>query len=410
VKNKQTPEIRLPGFLENWKLIRLSELMEFSNGINAPKENYGKGRKMISVMDILADEPIIYENIRNSVEVDDITKNKNKVEKGDLVFVRSSEIPNEVGWTKAYQQESYALYSGFSIRGKKKSEFDEKFIELSLNYSNRKQIESKAGGSTRFNVSQSILNSIEILEASIEEQKEVGYFFRNIEETIALHQQELDILKQTKQGFLQKMFPKEGEKVPEVRFPGFSSDWEKRKLDKILKERKVKQKISKEVPLLAFAAGQGVIDRSERKTNNRDFLTKDSTKKTYLLTKYDDIVYNPSNLKYGAIDRNKHGQGVISPIYVTFETDEIPSFVELIVKSENFKQRALQYEEGTVTKRQSVKPENLLCLNVILPSSKDEQMKIGNFFEKFNDTIALHQRELDALKEMKKAFLQKMFV
>lgn len=410
MKNKQTPEIRLPGFLENWKLIRLSELMEFSNGINAPKENYGKGRKMISVMDILADEPIIYENIRNSVEVDDITKNKNKVEKGDLVFVRSSEIPNEVGWTKAYQQESYALYSGFSIRGKKKSEFDEKFIELSLNYSNRKQIESKAGGSTRFNVSQSILNSIEILEASIEEQKEVGYFFRNIEETIALHQQELDILKQTKQGFLQKMFPKEGEKVPEVRFPGFSSDWEKRKLDKILKERKVKQKISKEVPLLAFAAGQGVIDRSERKTNNRDFLTKDSTKKTYLLTKYDDIVYNPSNLKYGAIDRNKHGQGVISPIYVTFETDEIPSFVELIVKSENFKQRALQYEEGTVTKRQSVKPENLLCLNVILPSSKDEQMKIGNFFEKFNDTIALHQRELDALKEMKKAFLQKMFV
>ncbi|EEL18434.1 hypothetical protein bcere0016_8650 [Bacillus cereus 95/8201] len=180
-------------------------------------------------------------------------------------------------------------------------------------------------------------------------------------------------------------------------------------MDKILKERKVKQKISKELPLLAFAAGQGVIDRSERKTNNRDFLTKDSTKKTYLLTKYDDIVYNPSNLKYGAIDRNKHGQGVISPIYVTFETDEIPSFIELIVKSENFKQRALQYEEGTVTKRQSVKPESLLCLNVVLPNSKDEQIRIGNFFKQLDDTIALHQQELTTLKQTKQGFLKKMF-
>ncbi|AJH62083.1 type I restriction modification DNA specificity domain protein [Bacillus cereus] len=198
-------------------------------------------------------------------------------------------------------------------------------------------------------------------------------------------------------------------RTPDIRFPGFFNNWERCKLDKILKERKVKQKISKELPLLAFAAGQGVIDRSERKTNNRDFLTKDSTKKTYLLTKYDDIVYNPSNLKYGAIDRNKHGQGVISPIYVTFETDEIPSFIELIVKSENFKQRALQYEEGTVTKRQSVKPESLLCLNVVLPNSKDEQIRIGNFFKQLDDTIALHQQELTTLKQTKQGFLKKMF-
>ncbi|MFJ7890010.1 restriction endonuclease subunit S [Lysinibacillus xylanilyticus] len=198
-------------------------------------------------------------------------------------------------------------------------------------------------------------------------------------------------------------------RIPDIRFPGYTGNWERRKLDKILKERKVNQKITKEVPLLAFAAGQGVIDRSERKTNNRDFLTKDATKKTYLLTKYDDIVYNPSNLKYGAIDRNKHGQGVISPIYVTFETDEIPSFIELIVKSENFKQRALQYEEGTVTKRQSVKPENLLCLNIVLPNSKDEQMKIGDFFKQLDDIIALHQNELTSLKETKQGFLQKMF-
>ncbi len=198
-------------------------------------------------------------------------------------------------------------------------------------------------------------------------------------------------------------------RIPDIRFPEYTGDWDQRKLNEVLKERKVKRKISEELPLLAFAAGQGVIDRSERKTNNRDFLTKDATNKTYLLTKYDDIVYNPSNLKYGAIDRNKHGQGVISPIYVTFETDEVPSFIELIVKSESFKQRALQYEEGTVTKRQSVKPENLLCLNIVLPNSKDEQMKIGDFFKQLDDIIALHQEELTTLKQTKQGFLQKMF-
>lgn len=186
--------------------------------------------------------------------------------------------------------------------------------------------------------------------------------------------------------------------------------WEQRKLGDILSERKIRSKISKEIPLLAFAAGQGVIDRSERKTNNRDFLTKDANTKTYLLTKYNDIVYNPSNLKYGAIDRNKYGLGVISPIYATFETNQVPEFIELIVTSYSFKQRALQYEEGTVTKRQSVKPENLLTLDVSISKTLEEQQKIGTFFQQLDNTIALHQRKLDYLKEMKKGLLQKMFV
>ncbi|KAF1304328.1 restriction endonuclease subunit S [Enterococcus sp. JM9B] len=196
---------------------------------------------------------------------------------------------------------------------------------------------------------------------------------------------------------------------PEIRFPGFADDWELRKLGDMLSERKIRSKISKEIPLLAFAAGQGVIDRSERKTNNRDFLTKDANTKMYLLTKYNDIVYNPSNLKYGAIDRNKYGLGVISPIYVTFETNQVPAFIELIVTSYSFKQRALQYEEGTVTKRQSVKPENLLALDVSISKTLDEQQKIGAFFKQLDNTITLHQRKLDLLKETKKGFLQKMF-
>jgi len=196
---------------------------------------------------------------------------------------------------------------------------------------------------------------------------------------------------------------------PEVRFSGFTEDWEERELSKILKERKVMQKITKDAPILAFAAGQGVIDRSERKSNNRDHLTLDQENKIYKLTELNDIVYNPSNLKYGAIDRNKHGRGVISPIYVTFTTDEEPSFVELLVKSEKFKLRALQYEEGTVVKRQSVKPENLLSLKVNIATSKSEQKLVGNLFERIEKLISFHHSKYNKLSIIKQAMLDKMF-
>lgn len=196
---------------------------------------------------------------------------------------------------------------------------------------------------------------------------------------------------------------------PEVRFAGFSDDWEERELSTILTERKIMQKISEDAPILAFAAGQGVIDRSERKSNNRDHLTHDQENKIYKLTEYNDIVYNPSNLKYGAIDRNKHGRGVISPIYVTFTTEEEPSFIELLVKSEKFKLRALQYEEGTVVKRQSVKPENLLSLKVNISPSKEEQRMIGKLFEEIETLIKLHQGKYNNLVLLKRGMLFKMF-
>lgn len=198
-------------------------------------------------------------------------------------------------------------------------------------------------------------------------------------------------------------------KSPEVRFNDFTEDWKEVELVNILTERNELQKISKNAPILAFASGQGVIDRSERKSNNRDHLTLDQENKIYKLTELEDIVYNPSNLKYGAIDRNKHGRGVISPIYVTFTTEEESSFIELIVKSEKFKLRALQYEEGTVVKRQSVKPENLLSLKVNIPNSKKEQKKIGAFFDTLETALKNHQTQLTKLTNLKKAMLIKMF-
>jgi type I restriction enzyme S subunit len=204
--------------------------MDFSNGINAPKEQYGKGRKMISVMDILADDVIEYDRIINSVAVDAKSESVYKVEYGDVVFVRSSEVVSEVGWAKAYTATEYALYSGFSIRGKQKICFDNFFLELSLNFKNRKQIESKAGGSTRYNVSQSILNELIVSLPDLSEQTAIGNFFRTLDTAITLRQRKLDGLRELKKAYLQQMFPQAGERVPRVRFAGFGGEWLERRL------------------------------------------------------------------------------------------------------------------------------------------------------------------------------------
>jgi len=265
-------------------------------------------------------------------------------------------------------------------------------------------------GATIPHIYYSVYGNDEYLIPNTSEQSQIGNFFKTLDGQINAQEQKHQKLVNLKKAMLEKMFPKEGADVPEIRFNGFTEKWKHIELCEVLNQRKVIQKISIDAPILAFAAGQGVIDRSERKSNNRDHLTKDESNKKYLLTELNDIVYNPSNLKYGAIDRNKHGKGVISPIYVTFTTEEFPSFIELIVKDENFKIKALQYEEGTVVKRQSVKPENLLSLKVFVSNSLEEQEKIGEYFEKLDNLIQKSQVQIGKYKNIKQALLQKMFV
>lgn len=180
---------------------------------------------------------------------------------------------------------------------------------------------------------------------------------------------------------------------PTIRFKGYTDDWEQRKLGDVLERRIEQRQQSEEYPRLAFASGQGVIPLSERKTNNREQLTKDEYTKKYLVTELNDIVYNPANVKYGAIDRNKCGRGLISPIYVTFTTNEIPGFIERIVTSHDFQQRALRFEEGTVTKRQSVNPEDLVTLDILVAPKREEQQKIATYFDSLDHLITLHQRK-----------------
>lgn len=268
----------------------------------------------------------------------------------------------------------------------------------------------KIGGAVPTMTETELKNFTYFAPAEKEEKKKIGDHFRTLDNLITLHQRKCEETKILKKYMLQKMFPQNGQKVPEIRFKGFTDDWEQRKLGDVLERRIEQRQQSEEYPRLAFASGQGVIPLSERKTNNREQLTKDEYTKKYLVTELNDIVYNPANVKYGAIDRNKCGRGLISPIYVTFTTNEIPGFIERIVTSHDFQQRALRFEEGTVTKRQSVNPEDLVTLDILVAPKREEQQKIATYFDSLDHLITLHQRKCEELQNIKKFMLQNMFV
>lgn len=185
-------------------------------------------------------------------------------------------------------------------------------------------------------------------------------------------------------------------------------DLEQKQLKDILVERNTKQCISEDAPLLSFTIEQGVIDPSEKKTNKRDFLTKDMATKKYALIEYNDIIYNPSNIIYGAIGRNKLRRGVVSPIYAIFKTSELPEYVEWLVSNKNFINKSLKYLEGTVVKLRTLKPDDFLEIEIMLPC-KEEQQKIADFLSSVDDVISIIEKEIVNLEEQKKGVMQKIF-
>ena len=245
-----------------------------------------------------------------------------------------------------------------------------------------------------------------------DEQVKIGTFFKQLDETIALHQRKLDLLKEQKKGYLQKMFPKNGAKVPELRFAGFADDWEERKLGDISYKVKEKNKTGEFTETLTNSAEYGII-------NQRDFFNKDiSNAKNltgYYVVKNDDFVYNPRISNFapvGPIKRNKLGRtGVMSPLYYVFRTHDIDkNYLEKYFDTVYWHRfMKLNGDSGVRADRFAIKESVFVEMPIPYPTI-EEQEKIGSFFKQLDDTIALHQRKLDLLKEQKKGFLQKMFV
>ena len=239
---------------------------------------------------------------------------------------------------------------------------------------------------------------------NMEEQQKIGSFFKQLDDTIALHQRKLDLLKEQKKGYLQKMFPKNGAKVPELRFAGFADDWEERKLGELgsvaMNRRIFKDQTSEneEVPFFKI----GTFGSKPDAFISRELFEEYKLKYPY--PEIGDILISAS----GSIGRTVVYQGEdeyfqdSNIVWLKHDNRLDNKFLKQfysIVKWQGL--------EGSTIKR--LYNKNILDTDISIPSTI-EQNKIGMFFEQLDNTIDLHQRKLDLLKEQKKGFLQKMFV
>ncbi len=211
-ENERIPKFRFPEFCNDkeWEEKTLGQLLEFKNGINAEKEQYGTGIKFINVLDILQNDFITYDKIIGSVDVDEETIAKFSVNYGDVLFQRSSETQEEAGSANVYlDSKQIATFGGFVIRGRKVGEYDPMFLnKLLKSRSVRDRIISKSAGSTRFNIGQEILSSIVIFLPMLNEQQKIASCLSSLDDLITAQTEKIEQLKAHKKGLMQGLFPK----------------------------------------------------------------------------------------------------------------------------------------------------------------------------------------------------------
>ena len=272
------------------------------------------------------------------------------------------------------------------------------------------EIKKNVRGSSVPRLDRQVIIDLNISLPIIEEQQSIASYFQNLDSLIQSTTKKIESLKQVKAASLQSMFPQEGETTPRVRFKGFTKYWELCKLDSILSERHEASTITQELPQLSFTIADGVIRPEDRKSNKRDFLIKDKDNKRYLITRVGDIIYNPANVVFGAIHRNSLIDGVVSPIYRIFYTNQDSRFIECVVRRPSFISQLAMRTEGTVTKLKTLKPEAFLDMEVCIPTDKEEQKAIGEYFQNLEAKITLQTQRLEKLKQIKSACLDNMFV
>jgi type I restriction enzyme S subunit len=392
VKNKSTPGIRFAEFTVDWEQRKLGELCdEFKSGKNIKSEDIRDDGKY----------PVFGGNGLRGY-----TNTYNHDGLYALIGRQGALCGNmNISYGKTYFTEH-----AVAIKGNKNNET--RFLFYLLGKMNLGQY---SGQSAQPGLAVNKLIELSAFIPTFAEQAQISALFKNLDILIALHQQELTTLKQTKQGFMKKMFPKEGESVPEVRSPGFTGDWEQRKLGEIMDVTSVKR-----------IHQSDWMDKGVRFLRARDIVAASKNKEPsdYLYISVDK--YNEYSKVSGKVSQGDllvTGVGTIGvPMLVT---DDEPIYFKdgniIWFKNEHriegnffyysFKNNNIQKyirdvagigTVGTYTIDSGKKTP------ISLPSF-EEQTKIGNFFKQLDGTIDLHQRELDTLKETKNAFLQKMF-
>ena len=402
-----TPKIRFKGFEDDWEQRKLGEVVGIYDGVHQTPQYQDSGIMFLSVENIttLKSEKYISEE---AFERD----YKVYPEKGDILMTRIG----DVGTTNVVQtKEKVAFYVSLALL--KPKEINSYFLSNAMKTS---VFQKGLRERTLVTAIPQKINKDEIGRVNVfitnnaEEQKKIGDYFTALDHLITLHQRKCDETKQLKKFMLQKMFPKNGEKNPEIRFEGFTDDWEQRKLGEVCEI-----KDSARIPNSEWSeSGVPYIRASDVTNENTDgvlFISQERYEfyknRTGAPTK-DDVLFNgggeigksllitdekPIYVQGGAVlyaQTSKSRELVGQYLKTYFETTNAKSYIDAA-------------SAGGTMRHFTLKPSQIM--RILMPSV-EEQEKIGEYFANLDQLITLHQRKCEKLKELKKFMLQNMFV
>ena len=404
--SKKSPQLRFEGFTDDWEERKSKDIF---------KPKIRKGEPDLPVLSVTQTSGVVY---RDEVGIDikyDIStlKNYKVIEPNDFVislrsFQGGFELSDKLGITSpAYTifvpkspEEQNNLFWRIQF---KRFQFIQSLKTVTFGIRDGKSISFNEFGDLKIKFPSNIL-----------EQQKIGAFFKKLDDTIALHQRKLDLLKEQKKGYLQKMFPKNGAKVPELRFAGFADDWEERKLSSGLREYtdRVIVEDDKEYYQISVRNNFGGITLRGSKMGNKIGRKRQAK---INLTKYPQtLIFTRQTVEQGGIGWvDKYCDGAIvteNMPTISLDTSVFSKyFLTNLFQTRIFYKNAILDNVEGGSAQIAIHESKFLSSTLLFPNL-DEQEKIGQFFKQLDNTITLHQRKLDLLKEQKKGFLQKMFV
>ena len=277
-------------------------------------------------------------------------------------------------------------------------------------------IEKLQEGSVRLYFYYDKLCECQLYMPSLEEQEKIATFLDDLDHLITLHQRKCEETKTLKKYMLQKMFPQNGHSVPEIRFSGFTEDWEQRKLvDLVDRVTRKNQDLVSELPL-TISAQYGLIDQNE--FFDKRVASKDVS--GYYLIENGEFAYNKStstDAPWGAIKRlDRYKNGVLSTLYIVFgikENNPVDSDFLVSYYSTNLWHKGIHEIAAEGARNHgllNIAPADFFETKLMIPQDIEEQKKIGKYFEELERLITLHQHKCEELQNIKKFMLKNMFI
>ena len=400
------PKLRFNGFTEEWEQRKLVDIVGSVIGGGTPKtsnDEYWDG-----------DIPWIQSSNVQENEIFDFEIPKRITQAGldksaaKLVPENSIAVVTHVGVGKlVFVPFTYTTSQDFTSLAELKT--DPYFTCYSL-YKRIQEDLHIVQGSAIKGITKDDLLTKEIVVPEKDEQYKIGKYFRSIDNLITLYQRKCNSLKQVKKYMLQKMFPKQGEKVPEIRFAGFTGDWEQRKLGDIT-QRVQSNDGRMNLPTLTISAVNGWMNQVDRFSGN----IAGKEQKNYTLLRRGELSYNHGNsklAKYGTVFAlQSFNEALVPRVYHSFKMINGNSdFIEYYFSTKILdKELAKLISSGArMDGLLNISYDDFMGIKVNVPSV-EEQNRISDYLRKIDSLIALHQRKVDSLKEIKKFMLQNMF-